>query len=73
MRVLPMRTSNDSRKTQPVPKKRARHYAYDTNLDEPGELLKNEAVDIEEEVPSEDTEPIEKPDQEDTASPIFQE
>lgn len=67
-----MRTANCSR-MQRAPKKRPRHYPYDTNLDAPGDLLQNEAVDIEEEVPSEDSELIERPDREDPASPVFEE
>lgn len=34
------------------PKKRPQHYLYDT-IDEPAELLQQEAVDIEEEIPAE--------------------
>ncbi len=57
-----------------APKKRPRHYPYDTNLDEPGQLLQQEAVDIEEETPAEDSEPVERADQEnDVPPPAFEE
>jgi hypothetical protein len=59
--------------TQRAPKKRPRHYAYDTNLDEPAQLLRQEAVDIEEEIPAEDSEQIERPDAEDASPPAFEE
>ena len=68
-----MPTANRSQKTNRAPKKRPRHHSYDTNVDEPAQLLKQEAVDIEEEVPAEDSEPIERRDREDAASPAFEE
>jgi hypothetical protein len=46
-------------KVETPPKKRPRHYSYDESVDEPAKLLEQEAVDIEEEIPSEDTEPVE--------------
>ena len=53
-------------KAETPPKKRPRHYSYDANVDEPAKLLEEEAVEIEEEVPSEDTEPIEGVEPEDS-------
>jgi hypothetical protein len=61
------------RRTQRVPKKRPQHYSYDTNLDEPGELLQQEAIDIEEETAGEDSESIEQPDGEEISPPAFEE
>lgn len=49
-----------TRQTPKGPKKRPRHYSYDTNVDEPATLLEQEEVDIERETPAEDTEPIEQ-------------
>jgi hypothetical protein len=40
-------------------KKRPRHYSYDESVNEPAKLLEQEAVEIEEEIPSEDSESIE--------------
>jgi hypothetical protein len=59
--------------SQRTPKKRPRHYAYDANLDEPAQLLRQEAVDVEEETPAEDSEPVERPDQDDVPPPAFEE
>ena len=42
------------------PKKRPRHYLYDESVDEPGQLLEQENVEIEREIPSEDTKPPSK-------------
>jgi hypothetical protein len=68
-----MRTGNHSQMTQRAPKQRPRHYAYDTNLNEPARLLEEEAVDFEEDTPSEDSEPIERPNREGAPSPAFEE
>jgi hypothetical protein len=42
------------------PKKRPRHHSYDESVDEPADLLEQEAVEIEKEVPAEDTGTIER-------------
>jgi hypothetical protein len=68
-----MQAADRHRWTQRAPKKRPQHYSYDTNLDEPAELLRQEAVDIEEETAAEDSEPIERPDREDVSPPAFEE
>jgi hypothetical protein len=39
-----------------VPKKRQRHHSYDESVDEPAKLLEQEAVEIEEEIPLDDSE-----------------
>jgi hypothetical protein len=46
-------------KAEAPPKKRPRHYSYDESVNEPAKLLEQEAVEIEEETPSEDSESIE--------------
>ena len=68
-----MRTGNHSQMTQRAPKQRPRHYAYDTELDEPAGLVEKEGIDIEQETPSEDSEPIGRPDREGAPSPAFEE
>jgi hypothetical protein len=68
-----MQSADRQRWAQRAPKKRPRHYAYDTNLDEAAQLLQQEAVDIEEEIPAEDSEQIERPDPEDVPPPAFEE
>ena len=55
------------------PKKRPRHYSYDESVDEPAKLLEQEAVEIEREIPSEDTEPIERIEPEDRNLAEFEE
>jgi hypothetical protein len=51
------------------PKKWPRHYSYNESVDEPGKLLEQGAVEIEKEVPSEDTESVKtvKPEDRDAA------
>ena len=68
-----MQASDRHRWTQRAPKKRPRHYAYDTNLDEPAQLLRQEAVEVEEETAAEDSESVERPDAEDASPPAFEE
>ena len=68
-----MQTTERDRQTEQTPKMRPRHFAYDPNLDEPARLLQQEAVDIEEEIAAEDSEPIETPDREDVPLPAFEE
>jgi len=54
--------------------KRRRRYPYDEGVDEPGNLIEIESVEVEAEVPAEENEPverIEKPDKPDT--PAFEE
>ena len=54
-----MQSGKAGSKAETPPKKRPRHYSYDESVDEPAQLLEQEPVEIEEETPSEDTEPIE--------------
>jgi hypothetical protein len=42
------------------PKKRDRHYSYDESLDEAPRLIEEEAVEIEEMVPAEENEAIQR-------------
>ena len=50
------------------PKKRPRHYSYDHNVNEPAKLVEEETAEIEEEIPAEDTEPVEQIEPEDTST-----
>jgi hypothetical protein len=68
-----MQAAARHRWTQQAPKKRPRHYSYDTNLDEPAQLLQQEAVEVEEETAAEDNEPVERPDPDDVPPPAFEE
>jgi hypothetical protein len=42
------------------PKRRDKHYSYDESVDEPGKLIEQEAVEIEQEIPAEEKRPIER-------------
>jgi hypothetical protein len=43
-----------------APKERPRHHAYDESVNEPANLLEQEAVEIEKEISTEDTRAIER-------------
>jgi len=57
-----------------IPKQRQRHHSYGDNADEPEKLIEDEAVEIEQEAPAEEAEPVERIEENDTAdSPAFEE
>ena len=60
-------------KAETPPKKRPRHYSYDESVDEPARLLEQEPVEIEQETPLEDTEPVEGVESDDRDIPEFEE
>ncbi len=41
------------------PKRRQRHYSYDESVDEPAKLIEDEPVEIQEEIPAEENQPVE--------------
>jgi len=43
-----------------VPRRRQRHYSYNESLDEPAKLIADEPVEVEEEAPTEENEPVER-------------
>ena len=45
------------------PKKQYRHYSYDESLDEAPKLIEDEAVEVEEAVPADENEAIERDDE----------
>ena len=54
----------------PGPDPRKRHHSFDESLNEPAKLVENEAVEVEEERPAEENEPVqqvESPDASDSA------
>ena len=61
-------TFSVDRRARVVPRKRPKHHSYDESVDEPAKLLEQEAVEIEEEIPAEDTEAIERPEPEENAA-----
>jgi hypothetical protein len=40
--------------------RRQRHYSYNESLDEPAKLIADEPVEVEEEAPAEENEPVER-------------
>ncbi len=40
--------------------RRQRHYSYNEGLDEPAKLIADEPVEVEEEAPTEENEPVER-------------
>lgn len=55
------------------PKQRQRHYSYDENADESGKLIDKETTDVEHETPSDQNEPVERPEDAPREPPGFQE
>jgi hypothetical protein len=68
-----MAKASGGKAARAVPKKRPRHHSYDESVDEPAKLLEQEAVEIEKEIPSEDTPAIERLEPEDRELPSFEE
>lgn len=54
-----MENGRDEARAGTGPKRRQRHYSYNEAVDEPGKLLDDEPVEIEEERPAEDKRPVE--------------
>ena len=56
------------------PKRRDKRYSYDESIDEPGKLIEEEAVEIEQEIPAEEKRPIERIEEDGApGSPAFEE
>jgi len=68
-----MQAARDSKGVCVAPKKRQKHHSYDESVDEPAKLLEQEAVEIEREIPSEDTPAIERIEPDDREAPVFEE
>lgn len=58
----------------PKDKRRSKHYSYDENVNEPGKLVEDEAVEIEQDIPSEDRQSVETIEKDDAPDPaVFEE
>jgi hypothetical protein len=68
-----METVTDSDGARLVPKKRQKHHSYDESVDQSAKLLEQEAVEIEREIPSEDTPAIERIEPDEREVPVFEE
>jgi hypothetical protein len=59
----------DNRRRTIGPKQREKHHSYNETVDEPAKLIDTETVEIEKEAPAEDSEPVEKIEEENTSKP----
>lgn len=59
----------DDREARAIPKRRERHHSYDEGLNEPGRLIEDEPVEVEEEGPAEENEPVERNDLDEKSEP----
>ena len=55
------------------PKGRRKHHSYDESVDESAGLIDNESVEIEEAVPAEENEPMERIEKDNGDTPAFEE
>jgi hypothetical protein len=69
-----MEAKQRSRSTANGPKRRQKHYSYDESVNEAAKLIDDEPADVEEEVPAEENEPLQRV-EDDTApdTPAFEE
>lgn len=69
-----METATGDESSKMGPKRRKRHYSYNEGVDEPAKLIVDEPVEIEQEVPSEENEPVEGIEENNKSdSPAFEE
>jgi hypothetical protein len=69
-----MKTAMIEQSRSTVPKRRRKHLSYDESLDESAKLIEEEAVEIEQEVPAEENEPLENVEETKTPdTPAFEE
>jgi hypothetical protein len=56
------------------PKRRERHHSYNEDVDQPSKLIADEPVEIEEEIPADENEPVERIEENNESDPpIFEE
>lgn len=68
-----MMRSNRGQLISTVPKGRKKHHSYDESVDEPAKLIADEAVEVEEEGPAEENEPVEQiEDKDELDTPAFE-
>jgi hypothetical protein len=56
-----------------IPKKRQSHHPYDESLDDPTNLIADEPVEVEVEIPADETDPVESSEPNKPDSPAFDE
>jgi hypothetical protein len=67
-----MKTIHDEKNCSRVPKRRQQHHSYDESVDESAKLIEDEAVEIEQEAPSEENEPTQRVDDSPPPPPAFE-
>lgn len=69
-----MKTAISGQRSSAIPRRRQRHYSYDESVNEPAKLIEDESVEIEEEGPAEENEPLQRIDENNTPeTPAFEE
>jgi hypothetical protein len=68
-----MHPADEAARTGGPKQKDRRHRSYDEGSDEPATLIESEAVDVEKEVPADETEPVERVKDDTEAPPAFEE
>ena len=69
-----MQPATRNETTKIGPKRRERHYSYDESVDEPAKLIEDEPVEIEQEGPVEENEPLQRIEENSNLdSPAFEE
>ncbi len=69
-----MEAAAGSEKSKIVPKRRKRHYSYDESVNEPAKLIEDEPMEIEQEIPAEENEPLERIEENNNSdTPAFEE
>ena len=59
MSEVRMKVTTGGRSRSTVPKGRRKHHSYDESVNEPATLIEDEPVEIQQEVPAEENEPLE--------------
>jgi len=69
-----MSATTDGKRHTNIPKRKQRHYSYNESVDESPKLIEDEPVEVEREIPAEDSRPIENIDEsKDKDLPAFEE
>lgn len=64
-----MQTTTGSEWSMAGPKRRERHHSHDESVDKPAKLIEDEPVEIEEEIPAEENQPVERVEGNDRSDP----
>jgi hypothetical protein len=56
---MQMSATTDGKRRTNIPKRKRKHYSYNESADESPKLIENEPVEVEREIPTEESRPIE--------------